>query len=196
MYKKAKLIDTVRLSPERLGEETIAVVKDLLRDKLEGRIDKMLGSIIAVTDVLDIGEGRILAGDGAIYYDVTFHAITFKPELQEILEGKVVEIVEFGAFVGLGPLDGLLHVSQIADDYISFDEKNSRLVGKETGRAITEGDMLRARVVAVSLNEREPRESKIGLTMRQAALGKVEWLAEAREKAKKEEEEQNAGTSV
>ncbi len=104
--------------------------------------------------------------------------------------------MEFGAFVGLGPLDGLLHVSQIADDYISFDEKNSRLVGKETGRAITEGDMLRARVVAVSLNEREPRESKIGLTMRQAALGKVEWLAEAREKAKKEEEEQNAGTSV
>jgi len=42
MYKKAKLIDTVRLPPERLGEETIAVVKDLLRDKLEGRIDKML----------------------------------------------------------------------------------------------------------------------------------------------------------
>jgi len=90
----------------------------------------------------------------------------------------------------------LLHVSQIADDYISYDEKNARLVGKETGRAITEGDMLRARVVAVSLNEREPRESKIGLTMRQAALGKVEWLVEAREKAKKEEEEKNAGTSV
>jgi len=129
MYKKAKLIDTVRLPPERLGEETIAVVKDLLRDKLEGRIDKMLGSIIAITDVLDIGEGRILAGDGAIYYDVTFNAITFKPQLQEILEGKVVEIVEFGAFVGLGPLDGLLHVSQIADDYISYDEKKC-----ETGR--------------------------------------------------------------
>jgi DNA-directed RNA polymerase subunit E' len=196
MYKKAKLIDTVRLPPERLGEETIAVVKDLLRDKLEGRIDKTLGSIIAVTDVLDIGEGRILAGDGAIYYDVTFTAITFKPELQEILEGKVVEIVEFGAFVGLGPLDGLLHVSQIADDYISYDEKNARLVGKESGRAITEGDMLRARIVAVSLNERDPRESKIGLTMRQAALGKVDWLVEAREKAKKEEEEKNGRASV
>src|SRR5450756_2983939 len=73
MYKKAKLIDTVRLPPERLGEETIAVVKDLLRDKLEGRIDKTLGSIIAVTDVLDIGEGRILAGDGAIYYLSLIH---------------------------------------------------------------------------------------------------------------------------
>ncbi len=195
MYKKVTLVDTVRLPPDRFGEDTVTVVKDLLREKLEGRIDKTLGSIIAVTNVLDIGEGRILAGDGAVYYDITFEAITFKPELQEIVEGKVVEVVEFGAFIGLGPLDGLLHVSQIADDYISYDEKNSRLVGKETNRAITEGDKVRARIVAVSLNEREPRESKIGLTMRQAALGKIEWLVEAREKEKKEKEE-NARASM
>jgi len=195
MYKKVTLVDTVRLPPDRFGEDTITVVKDLLREKLEGRIDKTLGSIIAVTNVLDIGEGRILAGDGAVYYDITFEAITFKPELQEIVEGKVVEVVEFGAFISLGPLDGLLHVSQIADDYISYDEKNSRLVGKESQKAITEGDKVRARVVAVSLNEREPRESKIGLTMRQAALGKMEWLIEARDKEKKEKEE-NARASM
>ena len=195
MYKKVTLVDTVRLPPDRFGEDTITVVKDLLREKLEGRIDKTLGSIIAVTNVLDIGEGRILAGDGAVYYDITFEAITFKPELQEIVEGKVVEVVEFGAFISLGPLDGLLHVSQIADDYISYDEKNSRLVGKESQKAITEGDKVRARVVAVSLNEREPRESKIGLTMRQAALGKIEWLIEARDKEKKEKEE-NARASM
>jgi DNA-directed RNA polymerase subunit E' len=195
MYKKVTLVDTVRLPPDRFGEDTVTVVKDLLREKLEGRIDKTLGSIIAVTNVLDIGEGRILAGDGAVYYDITFEAITFKPELQEIVEGKVVEVVEFGAFIGLGPLDGLLHVSQIADDYISYDEKNSRLVGKESNKAITEGDKVRARVVAVSLNEREPRESKIGLTMRQAALGKIEWLIEARDKEKKEKEE-NARASM
>ncbi|MGB8312061.1 MAG: DNA-directed RNA polymerase [Halobacteriota archaeon] len=195
MYKKVTLVDTVRLPPDRFGEDTVTVVKDLLREKLEGRIDKTLGSIIAVTNVLDIGEGRILAGDGAVYYGITFEAITFKPELQEIVEGKVVEVVEFGAFISLGPVDGLLHVSQIADDYISYDEKNSRLVGKESNKAITEGDKVRARVVAVSLNEREPRESKIGLTMRQAALGKIEWLIEARDKEKKEKEE-NARASM
>jgi DNA-directed RNA polymerase subunit E' len=32
----------------------------------------------------------------------------------------------------------------------------------------------------VSLNEKEPRESKIGLTMRQTGLGKLEWLEAAR----------------
>ena len=39
---------------------------------------------------------------------------------------------------------------------------------------------MRTRIVAVSINEREPRESKIGLTMRQHALGKFEWLEEDR----------------
>jgi len=93
-----------------------------------------------------------------------------------------VEVAEFGAFVCLGPLDGLLHVSQITDEYISYDEKNARLVGKESGRSLAVGDSVRARIVAVSLNEHEPRESKIGLTMRQTALGKLEWLEEKRKK--------------
>jgi len=154
----------------------------------------MLGSIIAVTDVLDIGEGA--------YSRETERSITMslsRDYLQTRAPGDTRRQSRRNCGIwclrGLGPLDGLLHVSQIADDYISFDEKNSRLVGKRPeghyGRRYAAGSS-----VAVSLNEREPRESKIGLTMRQAALGKVEWLAEAREKAKKEEEEQNAGTSV
>jgi DNA-directed RNA polymerase subunit E' len=40
------------------------------------------------------------------------------------------------------------------------------------------GDSVRARVVTLSLNEREPRDSKIGLTMRQAGLGTALWLEE------------------
>ena len=182
MYRKMRLIDTVRIPPDKLGGKIEEVVKSALEEKLEGRTDKTLGSIVAVTDVVKIGEGRILVGDGAVYYDATFDAIVYKPEMQEIIEGNIAEIVEFGAFVSMGPVDGLLHVSQIDDDYISYDEKNARLVGKKSNRALAEGDSLRARVVAISLNEREPRESKIGLTMRQTALGKLEWLEEARKK--------------
>src|SRR5659263_443697 len=84
-------------------------------------------------------------------------------------------------------LDGLVHVSQLTDEFVTYDEKNSRLITKESGRSVTEGDHIRARIIAVSLNEREPRDSKIGLTMRQHALGKLEWLEEAR-KPKEESE--------
>lgn len=178
MYKKMKLADTVRIAPENLGDDVTEAVKIALINKLEGQIDKTLGAIVAIVDVVEVGEGHILAGDGAVYYDTIFNSITFKPELQEIIEGSIVEIVEFGAFVGIGPMDGLIHVSQLTDEYISYDSKNSRLVTKESNRSLSEGDHVRTRIVAVSINEQEPRESKIGLTMRQPFLGRIEWIQE------------------
>ncbi len=190
-----KLVDTVRVPPTLLGEEVMPTVKNALREKLEGQVDKKLGSLVAVCKIVEIGEGHILIGDGAVYYDVTFEAIMFVPELQEIIEGEVVETVGFGVFVGIGPMDGLLHVSQITDDFISYDAKNARLVTKSGGKSISEGDHVRARVVAVSINEREPKESKIGLTMRQTALGKLQWLEEARKKKQQSREAVTEGTA-
>lgn len=182
MYKMMRLVDTVRIPPTLLGEEVAPTVKNALREKLEGQVDKKLGSLVAIHKIVEIGEGHILVGDGAVYYDVTFEAIMFVPELQEIIEGEVVEAVSFGVFIGMGPMDGLLHVSQITDNFISYDAKNARLVTKNGGKSIAEGDHVRARIVAVSINEREPKESKIGLTMRQTALGKLQWLEEARKR--------------
>jgi len=178
MYKKMKLKVWPRLSQINLGDPLESAVEKALRDKYEGIVDKSLGTIVAVLGADSIGEGHILAGDGSIYYDVDFDALVFKPEMQEIVEGEVVEIVKFGAFLSIGPFDGLLHVSQITNEYMSYDEKNARLVSKESSKSLGEGDRVRARIIAVSLNEKEPRESKIGLTMRQTGLGKLEWLQE------------------
>ncbi|MDP2840857.1 MAG: DNA-directed RNA polymerase [Candidatus Methanoperedens sp.] len=186
MYKKMRLADTVRIAPELLGAPVEAAVKIALQDKLEGLVDKTIGAIVAIMEVIEVGDGHILAGNAGVYYDAIFNAVTFMPEIQEIIEGTVLEVVEFGVFVGIGPLDGLVHVSQLTDEFVSYDEKNSRLITKESGRAITVGDRVRARIVAVSLNEREPRDSKIGLTMRQHALGKLDWLEEARLEKQKE----------
>ncbi|MGA9138695.1 MAG: DNA-directed RNA polymerase [Methanocella sp.] len=182
MYRKVRLVDIIRIPPQRLEEDLEKVIAETLREKLEGRIDKTLGSIVAVTDVVDIGEGHILVGDGAVYYEVAFDAIAYKPELQEIVEGTVVEIVNFGAFVAVGPVDCLVHVSQIADEFMTYDEKNARLTSRDSNRSLNEGDKVRARIVAVSLNEHDPRESKIGLTMRQVALGRLEWIEEDQKK--------------
>jgi DNA-directed RNA polymerase subunit E' len=193
MYVKIRALDVVRAPPERLGDELQVVVKEMLQEKLEGRLDKKIGMFIAILDVVDIKEGRIMIGDAGVYYETVFDALIFRPKMQEIVEGAVVEIVEFGAFVEIGPLDGLLHISQITDEYISYDEKNAKLVTKETGRTLGEGDKLRARLVAISLNERDPSDSKIGLTMRQPGLGKLEWIEEDMEKEKKKEKKEKEG---
>ena len=156
MYKKMRLADTVRIAPELLGEPVEQAVKIALREKLEGLVDKRMGAIVAVKDIIEVGEGHILAGDGGVYYDVVFDALTFMPELQEIIEGSVVEVVQFGIFVGIGPLDGLVHVSQLTDEFVTYDEKNSRLITRESGRSVTEGDRIRARIIAVSLMSANP----------------------------------------
>ena len=191
MYIRIRAIDVVRVPPERLGEDLVSTVKELLKDKLEGRMDKKIGMFIAILDVVEMKEGRIMIGDGGVYYETVFDAIVFRPELQEIVEGEVVEIVDFGAFVEIGPLDGLLHISQITDEFISYDEKGAKLITRETNRTLGEGDKVRARIVAVSLNERDPGDSKIGLTMRQPGLGKIEWIEEEREKEAQKNSERN-----
>jgi len=186
MYIKIRAVDVVRVPPERLGDDLQLTVKEMLQERLEGRMDKKIGMFIAIQDIADIKEGRIMIGDGGVYYETVFDALVFRPKMQEIVEGEVVEIVEFGAFVEIGPLDGLLHISQIIDEYISYDEKGAKLVTKDTGRTLGEGDRVRARIVAISLNEHDPGDSKIGLTMRQPGLGKLEWIEEEKEKEKEE----------
>jgi len=84
--------------------------------------------------------------------------------------------------VRFGPLDGLLHVSQIMDDRVNIDEHNQRLVGVESKKDLKVGYKVRARVVSLSLSEISPRDSRIGLTMRQPALGRLEWIQEAHKK--------------
>ena len=187
MYYRMKLSDKVRVPPHRLGEALDKVILDVLQEQLEGSIDKEIGIFIGVTKVLTIGEGEIIPGDGAVFYDVVFEAMVLRLSLQEVMEGLVVETTSFGAFVSLGPIDAMLHVSQISDEYISFDEKNSRLICQESKRFIAVGEPIRSRLVTLSLNEREPRDSKIGLTMRQSGLGTGVWLEDDMNKEKEKE---------
>ncbi|MEI6840507.1 MAG: DNA-directed RNA polymerase [Methanomicrobiales archaeon] len=189
MYYRMKLSDKVRVPPHRLGEALDKVILDVLQEQLEGSIDKEIGIFIGVTKVLNIGEGEIIPGDGAVFYDVDFEALVLRLSLQEVMEGLVVETTSFGAFVSLGPIDAMLHVSQISDEYISFDEKNSRLICQESKRFIAVGEPIRSRLVTLSLNEREPRDSKIGLTMRQSGLGTGVWLEDDMNKEKEKEKE-------
>jgi len=183
LYSILKREDVVRIPPERLGEDIDALARELTRTTLEGRVGADKSLTLIASNIERVGEGRIVHGDGAVYQTVKYDAVVFIPQLQEIIDGTVVEILKFGAFIRFGPLDGLLHISQVMDDRVDVDEENQRLIGKDSKRDLRIGDKVRTRIVAVSLNERAPRESKIGLTMRQPALGKHEWIEEDRSKA-------------
>lgn len=180
MYKRVRLKDTVEVPPKHLADVSEQRVKELLQDKLEGRMDEDVGSVVSVVEIHDIGEGAVLPNRPGVYYEAEFDALTFDPSMQEVVDGTVVETVEFGAFVGIGPVDGLLHVSQITDEYLTFDAENQQLASADSDKSLGVDDAVRVRIVTKSIDERNPRDSKIGLTAKQPGLGKHEWLESER----------------
>jgi len=185
MYRIISVEDKVRVPPTKLSVKVKDAVKGSIEETYEGSLDQRLGVILACTEVEKVGEGKIVPGNPGIFYDAMFKILTFKPELQELVYGEVIDNTEFGSFVRIGPMDGLIHISQLMDDFVSFDNKNSVFLGKESKRTLKEGDLTRARIISVSFSK---DENKIGLTMRQPMLGALPWIEEEKRKMKKGKE--------
>jgi DNA-directed RNA polymerase subunit E' len=195
MFRILVLEDTVRIPPGKFGKPLTQAGHEQLRLRYEGMVDEELGYVVAVTDIKVEPTGKIIPGDGATYHKVTFSLLAFYPEIQEIVEGEVVEVADFGAFIRVGPIDALLHVSQLLNDFISYDEKQGVLMGKETKRRLVSGDHVRARITAVSL-ARGGGSGKIGVTARQPFLGKLDWIKEEVKRARSEAEMERAVEKV
>jgi len=185
MFYKTKIIDKVRVPPKKLGTKIKDSLLDICREDYEGRIKDEYGVIIAITGIGEVGVGHVIPGDGAAYYEAEIEMLTYKPHVQEITRGTITEATEFGAFVRIGPIEGLIHVSQIMDDYINYDAKLPGFLGKKTDRKLIPEDNVLARIVTISLKG-DTSSSKIGLTMRQPFLGKSDW-AKVDEKGDKKE---------
>lgn len=174
MYRVYSIKDSVRLPPDMFILKREDAVKQILRDKYERKMDSDLGIILSINNVKDISGGYVVAGDGAAYYDATFDVLTYMPEVNEIIESEVTEIVEFGAFLTLGPIEGLVHLSQITDDIVKLDRNAGVLSAKNTKRMLKKGDTVKARIFTTSMKN-TLMETKIGLSMRTPGLGKSEW---------------------
>lgn len=175
MFYIVELEDIVGIPPRLFGADLNSVLKDILNEDKIGKVDKEIGVVLGVVKINKIGSARVVPGDSSAYVDVEYSLLVFKPELQNVYEGQIKEVAEFGAFIGLGPFDALIHVSQLMNDFVNFDAKNKIFVGKESNNILGLNDTVYARVVSVSYKSNSI-QSKIGLTMRQNGLGKLEWI--------------------
>ena len=182
MFYLTDVEDYVRVEPKLFGLPTLEAVENQLRETYANYYDKELGRVVSVIDVLEVGEGVLIPGDGAAYYGSKFKLLVWKPELQELIYGTISEIANFGAFIDMGVMKGMIHISQTMSDFVSFSKSNA-LLGKVSKRTLKQGDLCVARIVAISHKGEEP---KIGLTMRQPGLGKLEWIEE--DKIKKDKD--------
>tara|TARA_Y100000310_G_scaffold237841_1_gene241131 strand:+ start:113 stop:691 length:579 start_codon:yes stop_codon:yes gene_type:complete len=191
MFYKVKVKDFVRVPPSMFSSSKKEAILKNIQESYENYVSKELGFVISVSEIGEADEGVIVPGDGAGYYEAEFELLTFKPEMNEVVYGRVKDIVDFGGFVELGATEGMVHIGQSMDDFVSFS-KDKVLQGKKSGRSLKVGDRCKARIIAVSY--KDMNNPKIGLTMRQEGLGKLEWLEleENKEAAKPKDEKKEA----
>jgi len=181
MYYITEVEGVARVPPTMFKDVLEDAILNVLKETFEGQVDQQLGRIIAILDVKEIGEGIVIPGDGAAYHRTKFTVLNFLPEQNEIIEGEIRDIAKFGAFVDFGPFEGMVHISQTMDDFVTFS-KSGALTGKKTNKLLKKGDLVRARIVAISF--KDPANPKLGLTMRQPYLGKLDWIDELVKKSK------------
>ena len=178
MFYLTEVEDHVRVEPKHFGLPTKEAVEKQLNESYVGRTTKELGHVISVVSVENVDNGILIPGDGAPFYKSLFKLLVWKPELHELVYGTISEITSFGAFISIGNIQGMIHISQTMEDYVSLS-KTGNLQGKVSKRNLSKGDDCLARIVAISF---KAGELKIGLTMRQPGLGKLEWLKEDKKK--------------
>lgn len=102
----------------------------------------------------------------------------------EEFDGVISSVTGFGFFVRLNDLfiDGLVHISGLANDYYLFDMPKQRLIGENSGIIFRLGDAVKVRVEAVSLEQKQIDFSLISSERKPKRSGKT-----ARTKAKKAE---------
>lgn len=186
MFYITEMSDVGFIRPVDLTKDTKSILKEQFGSKYVGRYLKNVGLILDVLEVTDLSHGKSIIGSPNIYVRAKFRVLTYLPLKDEIVEGEVENIVDYGMFVSIGPISGFVHISQLGDDV--FIHRSGVLQGRKARVTFRKGDVVRARITAVSkpsqvaLLRGEP-VVKVSLTMRQPKLGKIKEREREKEEA-------------
>ena len=144
LAEMAKAIETGRETVNSTAPriETIQVPVDKIRDVI-GSGGKVIREIVeesgAKVDINDDGIVKVASNDTDSLNKALelINSIVAEPEAGEIYEGKVVKIMDFGAFVNFfGKKDGLVHISQLANERVN-----------NVKDVVNEGDIVKVKLV-------------------------------------------------
>lgn len=85
-------------------------------------------------------------------------------KIGEEFDGVISSVTGFGLFVELeNTVEGLVHVTDLTDDYYHFDERSMALIGERTGNVFRIGDAITIKVADVNLEERSVDFEVVGM---------------------------------
>ena len=112
----------VRLEPSSFERSLPDALKDTLTEKLANKVLKDVGVVIALWDILRIGDSYLLPGDGASHTRVEFRILVFRPFMEEVLVGKIKCCTKEGVHLSLGFFDDILIPPEALQHPHRFDE--------------------------------------------------------------------------
>jgi DNA-directed RNA polymerase subunit E' len=174
MYRIYEIVDYIKIPPSRYGEDLEKIAEEILKAEYENRYIKDLGIILLVYDIKVDEMGLVIPGEGATYHETRFKLLAYLPVINEVVDGIVRDVRNTGLFVNIGPIDALVHISQVFDDKAFFDEASRRIVSEDKKRFVGIGDMVRGRISSISTPSGREGLIRVAMTLRQPGLGKIE----------------------
>ena len=89
MFILTKMRSVVRLEPNSFQRDLPEALSEVLTEKLANKIVKDVGLVVALWDLISIGDSYLFPGDGASHTRVEFRLLVFRPFMEEVLVGKV-----------------------------------------------------------------------------------------------------------
>lgn len=172
---------------EKVGVEAQRIkanIQESIEEKLEElHLREDNGVFLGVTEIKKIGEsGEILPEKPLIFFDVEYSALFFQPSVNEVIDGYVTEVAEFGPFVRIGPVDALIHISQVTKEKLAYNPEQDVIASKDSKIIIKKDEAVRAAVVNSTISDERMR---INLTMMKDGLGLMSLLKKAKKPKEK-----------
>jgi len=159
MFFHCELEKELILYPRHFGPNLKNFLTDKLIQKVEGSCSGRHGFIITVTEVLEVGKGRIREGAGLVTFSIRYMAVVFRPFKGEVLDAVVTTVNKMGFFAEVGPLQVFVSKHLIPTD-MEFDPQSNPAsyvsqISDEQPMRVTKDSEVRLRLIGTRIDANE-----------------------------------------
>ncbi|KAK3110681.1 DNA-directed RNA polymerase II subunit [Teratosphaeriaceae sp. CCFEE 6253] len=148
MFFVKTLEDRLPLHPSYFGANSQQYITDLLYQRNEGKNTGTM-MIIAIIDVDDISEAKIMPGTGMAMFDISYRAIIWRPFRGEVVDGLVSSVLNNGFFVDVGGLNVFVSRAMIPVQMKYSLEGSTPAFTDNIDQTVEQGSQVRLRIKGI-----------------------------------------------
>eukprot|EP00742_Colponemidia_sp_Colp-10_P004961 GILJ01005301.1.p1 GENE.GILJ01005301.1~~GILJ01005301.1.p1 ORF type:complete len:174 (-),score=23.48 GILJ01005301.1:253-774(-) len=156
MFFLLPLERNLTVAPAYLGPKLQTTLASKLLKSVEGTCSGRYGFIICVTQIEEIGKGKVMDGTGDVMFPVRYSAVVFRPFKGEVMDAVVTQVNAMGIFAEAGPLQVFVSTQLIPSD-TKYDDQSSppAYVSEDLSVRIQKDSTIRLKIVGTRVDATE-----------------------------------------